>query len=456
MLFSRTTFSVFSQQNQTIYIYKIIDSLNDSTNVYDKKFILMNKIGRFCYQYDSELLQNLFNAQFKFENSKGLKRASNIGTSSTIGASSPVFNEPKAYTEACYTSLKQRLITFFYKEAIKSNSVDQFYMSVNAIANLKLYRIQLLDENHILIKFTTTDYISHQKATTMVVSQSSTPVQTSAAIAAGIVRSDNYHVSVNQSLASGNIRNSTPSTNAANATNSSTSNAHASTGCHTQTEQCTPFFFVLYNIKNAEIVNIFRNNSAQLLHAYESFQDYFTLTTLDTNFTFHSLPSNDMYARQQLEQNIKNIKKFNNHNDVVKYLLTQIPISAQSYSVTPYLDHSLFTYDDKYISSFDRPKAIGDQVIRFNNRETNRPCFKIYPGQQQNSTLAAHSTFNFNNTNNNNYFANNNSNTGNNQPSVNNLGSFITATIHQQQQAFSNVKRLVAFIWHPREPFCIR
>jgi de-etiolated-1 len=308
-------------------------SINDSTK-YDKKFALITKIGRFCYSVDADLIQNSLNNQFKYENSR--KRT---------------FHEPRPYTETCFTSLKQRLITFFYKESLRNNSTEEFYMSVNSIANLKIYRIQLLDENHIMIKYTTNDYISNQQKP-LVGNQNSATSLTAI---------------VNQSLNN--------ATNAASSSSSST--VSAATLESLQKEQMTPFYFALYDIKKAEILNVFRNNSPQLLHAYEFFQDYFTLTSLDTNFTYHTLAANNINARLVLQQNIKNIIKFNNQNDVIKYVLTQLPISSQSYSITPYLDHSLFSYDEKYISNFDRPKAIGDQIIRFNNRETGICLFLL-------------------------------------------------------------------------------
>jgi de-etiolated-1 len=91
-------------------------------------------------------------------------------------------------------------------------------------------------------------------------------------------------------------------------------------------------------------------------------------------------------------------------------ILSELPLSSQSYTCTPYLDHNLFSYDMKLISNFDRPKPIGDQIIRFNNRENDRFSFRMYPGRQ---------------------IANN------------------------PQAPQVPIKRLVAFIWHPHEPFCI-
>jgi len=51
--------------------------------------------------------------------------------------------------------------------------------------------------------------------------------------------------------------------------------------------------------------------------------------------------------------------------EATKRLLAQLPICAQSYSSSPYLDLSLFCYDDKWVSMMERPKACGEHPIRF-------------------------------------------------------------------------------------------
>lgn len=50
--------------------------------------------------------------------------------------------------------------------------------------------------------------------------------------------------------------------------------------------------------------------------------------------------------------------------EATKRLLAQLPICAQSYSSSPYLDLSLFCYDDKWVSMMERPKACGEHPIR--------------------------------------------------------------------------------------------
>lgn len=96
--------------------------------------------------------------------------------------------------------------------------------------------------------------------------------------------------------------------------------------------------------------------------------------------SFHTLASNNLYANQIFKRNIKNMLKFNSMSDMTKNLVSQLPMSSQSFTTSPYLDHSLFSYDDKLISNLERPKPIGDQIIRFNLRDSGRLSFRIYPG----------------------------------------------------------------------------
>ena len=48
-----------------------------------------------------------------------------------------------------------------------------------------------------------------------------------------------------------------------------------------------------------------------------------------------------------------------------KRILAQLPMQSQILNPSPYLDLSLFSYDDKFISSVERPKTSGDYPIRW-------------------------------------------------------------------------------------------
>jgi de-etiolated-1 len=67
--------------------------------------------------------------------------------------------------------------------------------------------------------------------------------------------------------------------------------------------------------------------------------------------------------QQRFKQTIINAK-YGGPTEAVKRLLAQLPISSQSYSSSPYLDLALFSYDDKWVSMMERPKACGDHPIR--------------------------------------------------------------------------------------------
>lgn len=56
--------------------------------------------------------------------------------------------------------------------------------------------------------------------------------------------------------------------------------------------------------------------------------------------------------------------KYGGSVEATRRMLAQLPISAQSYSSSPYLDLSLFSYDDKWVSAMERPKACGEHPIR--------------------------------------------------------------------------------------------
>lgn len=77
--------------------------------------------------------------------------------------------------------------------------------------------------------------------------------------------------------------------------------------------------------------------------------------------------SSNSHARQiqqRFRQTIVNAK-FGGHLEATRRVLSQLPISAQSYTSSPYVDLSLYSYDDKWVSVLERPKNCGDHPIRY-------------------------------------------------------------------------------------------
>lgn len=81
--------------------------------------------------------------------------------------------------------------------------------------------------------------------------------------------------------------------------------------------------------------------------------------------------------------------KFGGKTEATKRLLALLPISAQSYSCSPYLDLSLFSFDDKWVSAMERPKPCGEHPIRFYSRDSGFLKFKIYAGSTARTVPAA-------------------------------------------------------------------
>ena len=266
----RDTLAVLSVQQQTIHIFNVTAG---------GSFIDVRTIGRFCYEDDELVLA-----------------AANHRTSSQG-------RNHRAFEEATINSLKHRLLVYLYQRACKESMMDgnpgrllKFYQYFDQFIQLRMWKMQLLDEHHLLIKYASEDVVT--------------------------------------------LRISDPNSQ--------------------------PSFFVIYNMASTEVLAVYENISDTLLELFENFSDLFRNATLHCEAQFTCSASSNIYARQiqqRFKQTIVNAK-FGGHTEAVKRLLAQLPISSQSYSSSPYLDVSLFSYDDKWVSVMERPKACGDQPIR--------------------------------------------------------------------------------------------
>lgn len=174
-----------------------------------------------------------------------------------------------------------------------------------------------------------------------------------------------------------------------------------------------PSFFVVYNMITTEIIAVYKNTSSELLDLFEKMADFFRNARLSCESQFTCSPSNNTWARVSHKRFKKTIisARGGGVTEATKRLLGQLPISAQSYSASPYLDLTLFSYDDKWVSVMERPKSCADHPIRFYGRDSGLFKFSINAAGR-----AGH------------------------------LGSTFTA---------APTWRLVAFTFHPADPFTI-
>ncbi|XP_063705059.1 DET1 homolog [Culicoides brevitarsis] len=268
------TLAVLSIQHQTIYIFHLEDG----------KLTLLRSIGRFC-SHEEEFLYS----------------------------SCPQNTCIRPFREPIINSLKHRILVFLYQDAKKreeagdSTAIRRFYQLFESYKNLRMWKMQLIDGDHLLIKYSIEDVVT--------------------------------------------LKASDP-------------NSHSA-------------FFVFYNIWESKVLGFFDNKSEDLLWLYENFSDCFRNVHSIHNT---SSPSNNFHMNlmhQRFKQTIL-VSKPNGMLEATKRLLAQLPISSQSYCSSPYLDMSLFSYDDKWVSALERPKACAEFPIRFFARDSGILKFRLH------------------------------------------------------------------------------
>lgn len=173
----RNVFAVLSQQNQTIYMYNLVED-----GARRCRFVATRQIGRFCNPDDAEFIQSTLVSRNERTEARVLTRSRSLidtaeGTGSTLGVTpirarmanrirrfgmvspiaatnSPTSERPsgsfhnKPFAENCLTSMKQRIVSFFFKEALNTNTLSRFYFNLDNILKLKMYKMQLLDDRY--------------------------------------------------------------------------------------------------------------------------------------------------------------------------------------------------------------------------------------------------------------------------------------------------------------------
>ena len=117
--------AVLSVQHQTIHIFHIMDD----------QLVEIRTIGRFCYE-DAEL----------------------------VASSGHLYGTVRPFEEAFMNSLKQRLLTYLYKRALslkeKHNDLSglsRFHQYYEQLKSLRIWKMQLLDEDNLLLKYSSED-----------------------------------------------------------------------------------------------------------------------------------------------------------------------------------------------------------------------------------------------------------------------------------------------------------
>ena len=126
-------------------------------------------------------------------------------------------------------------------------------------------------------------------------------------------------------------------------------------------------FYAVYDIVSTEMLVVYENNSLPFLRLFEQYADVFRSAVSHPAALHTSCVSNCPFARalhSKFKQTITNAK-CGGVAEATKRLLMQLPVCSQSFSSSPYLDLSLFRYDDKWISPLERPKPLSENNIRY-------------------------------------------------------------------------------------------
>lgn len=122
----KDTLAVLSVQHQVIHIFQILDGM----------FVDVRKIGRFCFEDDAYFYSSVYPGE-------------------------------RAFKETPINSLKHRLLSFLYRRALQISKetndpyeLRRFCLYFENFKALRLWKMQLLDENHLLIKYAGEDVVT--------------------------------------------------------------------------------------------------------------------------------------------------------------------------------------------------------------------------------------------------------------------------------------------------------
>eukprot|EP01132_Coremiostelium_polycephalum_P007974 gene7974-9808_t len=153
------------------------------------------------------------------------------------------------------------------------------------------------------------------------------------------------------------------------------------------TDYCNQIcFFVVYNMYTTEIIGVYENSNKEFAKTFEQFCEHFRACSCPTGLIkFRSTCSNNSFVREHLiKQKLAVVNaRYGGETQAVKRILSALPFSPQSWNESPYFDKYLFSYDEKIISSTERPKPLVDYPIKFYSRVSGEVKFKLNTGGPQ-------------------------------------------------------------------------
>eukprot|EP00698_Gefionella_okellyi_P023491 TRINITY_DN8040_c0_g1_i1.p1 TRINITY_DN8040_c0_g1~~TRINITY_DN8040_c0_g1_i1.p1 ORF type:complete len:536 (-),score=49.85 TRINITY_DN8040_c0_g1_i1:120-1727(-) len=285
-------FAVMSIMTQTIHIFQVRAT---------GKFVPLHKIGQYCYDDDALVLAQQQEDQDRWDRE--------YASQMEVDVPAP----PAVAVPVSIGGLKHRLLSYLHRQAVAAGdaAMRHFFVCYEQYSSLSMWKMQLLDDQHVLIKFGSLDSI--------------------------VGRTIDFST-------------------------------------HTA-------LFVVYNTQTTEIAGVFTNASEHLFSQFEQFCDFFRASFVGQG-TVGSSTSNNEVVREQLRKQIRQLvgPRGGNRPAALKRALASLPMNPQLQQESPYLDQAMFSYDEKLISSLDRPKPCYDQPVRFHLRRGGQLKFKLNTG----------------------------------------------------------------------------
>ncbi|MFH4975980.1 hypothetical protein AB6A40_002689 [Gnathostoma spinigerum] len=265
-------FAVLSLQQQTIHMLHIDEASG--------RFILLSHVGRLLYDDDDIVL------------------------------SAVPQETPFSVYEQVHSGLKQRLMSYLYHRCLRNGTVDQFLHTFSHFRSLRIWQLQLVTSDIILLRF-----------------------------------------------------------------------VHMDAFGSSSTVSSQPALFVFYDWRHTEILNVFDRYSAAFLTVLENCQEELK----HPEILFNRFPCTMQHCQQALFQ-YRRLKRAQcgpssqegSLQETQRRILSQLPyLTTYAPMETPYLDPSMFSYDDKLLALAERMKIPSRETYRFFSRVTSTPLFDL-------------------------------------------------------------------------------
>lgn len=326
------TLAVLSIFHQTIYFYHLTD---------DGHFIEMRKIDKFLNENDA-----LNWRRYCLENEKNCESyATKDHTYSSL-------------FDTFYPPLKQQLLSSLYKLTYQNstnepwtaerrvNACKKFYKRFSVFERMKIYRMRLIDEENIFIRYVDEDLLNRHI-------QEDDDVSFFAF----------YNIPKNEILAV--YENNDPV-------------------CLNIFEKFVDCFRYgmppgekFLELNDEEPLSLTINNFKLKFNSPPSSQNHKSRFLYYDQFS--STISYSLYANKQYNQFKKSLeeKLRGRTGDLCKCILNQLPHFEQSFSSSPYFDPELFICDPRRLSAYDRPKSYDDLPVRVRDPKTGALRFQL-------------------------------------------------------------------------------